>query len=286
MADNWWDAQSEQAAAKAFGSSTFTPSFASNTKAYYDALRPDKSKLDEYRKATGSGFVDSRDYQNWTSIDNRFKTLGRNVDRMASGDPTTQANSERFQSDLSRYGGRLDSYLDTAAPVASQDNQFAAGLTDAESRLRALLDNPDSVQQSAAYKFRVGQGQEALQRSLGAKGLLNSGNRLMELTKYGQDMGSQEYDAQAGRLGNLLGNYSQSWIGDKNANTQRYLAESQAWNQRGGVLSDLYKNATTAANQNQQIGSDNRVKWASALSGLLPAAPTTIGNTTFWNMVK
>jgi hypothetical protein len=60
-----------------------------------------------------------------------------------------------------------------------------------------LLDNPDSVQQSAAYKFRVGQGQEALQRSLGAKGLLNSGNRLMELTKYGQDMGSQEYDAQA-----------------------------------------------------------------------------------------
>ena len=77
-------------------------------------------------------------------------------------------------------------------PAVSQDNRFAAGLTDAESRLRALLDNPDSVQQSAAYKFRVGQGQEALQRSLGAKGLLNSGNRLMELTKYGQDMGSQE----------------------------------------------------------------------------------------------
>lgn len=99
-----------------------------------------------------------------------------------------------------------------------QDNRFAAGLSDAESRLRALLDNPDSVQQSAAYKFRVNQGQEALQRSLGAKGLLNSGNRLMELTKYGQDMGSQEYDAQAGRLSSLLGNYSQGWNANNAAN--------------------------------------------------------------------
>ncbi|WP_460996347.1 hypothetical protein, partial [Staphylococcus aureus] len=87
------------------------------------------------------------------------------------------------------------------------DNRFSSGLSDAETRLRALLDNPESIQQTGAYKFRVGQGQEALQRSLGAKGMLNSGNRLMELTKYGQDMGSQEYDAQAGRLSNLLGTY-------------------------------------------------------------------------------
>ena len=117
------------------------------------------------------------------------------------------------------------------APTVSTSNRFESGLSDAESRLRSLLDNPDSIRQSAAYKFRVGKGQEALQRSLGARGLLNSGNRLMELTKYGQDMGSQEYDAQAGRLGNLLGNYSQSWIGDKNANTGLFNAQANAWNQ-------------------------------------------------------
>lgn len=116
------------------------------------------------------------------------------------------------------------------APTMDTSNRFESGLSDTETRLRALLDNPDSINQSAAYKFRVGQGQEALQRSLGAKGLLNSGNRLMELTKYGQDMGSQEYDAQAGRLGNLLGNYSQSWIGDKNANTGAFSAQANAWN--------------------------------------------------------
>ena len=132
-------------------------------------------------------------------------------------------------------------------PAVSQDNRFAAGLTDAETRLRALLDNPDSVQQSAAYKFRVGQGQEALQRSLGAKGLLNSGNRLMELTKYGQDMGSQEYDAQAGRLSGLLGTYGQGYLGDKNANTSRFSAAANAWNQaQGNADQNRYRMASLA----------------------------------------
>jgi hypothetical protein len=121
-----------------------------------------------------------------------------------------------------------------SVPTMDNSNRFESGLGDAESRLRNLLDNPDSINQSAAYKFRVGQGQEALQRSLGAKGLLNSGNRLMELTKYGQDMGSQEYDNQFGRLGSLLGNYSQSWLGDKNANTSRFAATSGAWNTAQG----------------------------------------------------
>lgn len=128
-------------------------------------------------------------------------------------------------------GGASNANAFGAVPTVNNTNRFEAGLTDAETRLRSLLDNPDSINQSAAYKFRVGQGQEALQRSLGAKGMLNSGNRLMELTKYGQDMGSQEYENQFGRLGNLLTNYSGSWIGDKNANTSRFAAESGAWNQ-------------------------------------------------------
>ena len=117
-----------------------------------------------------------------------------------------------------------------SVPTMNTGNRFEPGLTDAEARLRSLLDDPDSIKQTGAYKFRVKQGEEALQRQLGARGMLNSGNRLMELTKYGQDMGSQEYENQFGRLGNLLTNYSQSWIGDKNANTSRYSAEAGAWN--------------------------------------------------------
>lgn len=118
----------------------------------------------------------------------------------------------------------------SGAPTVNTSNRFEAGLSDAEGRLKSLLDNPDSITQTAAYKFRVGQGQEAINRQLGAKGLLNSGNRLMELTKYGQDMGSQEYDNQFGRIKDLVGGYSGSWIGDKNANTGLYNAQANAWN--------------------------------------------------------
>ena len=200
--------------------------------------------------------------RNKASSSMREGQLSDFVDRMATEDPSATLNASRIQGQATDFGNRMTGYLDAPAPVASQSNRFEAGLGDAETRLRSLLDNPDSINQSAAYKFRVKQGEEAVNRQLGAKGMLNSGNRLMELTKYGQDMGSQEYDAQVGRIGNLLGNYSQSWLGDKNANTSRYAAESNAWNQRGGLLKDLVGQANDATNVNQKITGDNRNAWA------------------------
>lgn len=117
-------------------------------------------------------------------------------------------------------GGGLDS---------AGAGRFSSGLSDAETRLRTLLDDPNAIQQTAAYKFRVGQGQEALQRSLGAKGLLRSGNRLTELTKYGQDMASQEYDTQANRLASLLGTYGQFYNQARNTDEQAKLGYANIW---------------------------------------------------------
>lgn len=51
-----------------------------------------------------------------------------------------------------------------------------------------------------SYKWRFDQGQQAVERSLAAKGLLNSGNAAIELQEYGQGMASQEYQAQFERL--------------------------------------------------------------------------------------
>jgi hypothetical protein len=260
-ANDWVSRYNEEAARQNTSnrSAFYGPNSGPGPGVAYKAVPTD---MELFRKNFGGGFATENDYKNWQIIQQRERTLGDFVNRMASQDPTASVNASRIQGDLANYGGRLNSYLDTAAPVASQSNRFEAGLSDAESRLRALFDNPDSVQQSAAYKFRVSQGQDALQRSLGAKGLLNSGNRLMELIKYGQDMGSQEYDAQANRLSSLLGTYGQGYIGDKNANTQQYAAESNAWNQRGGLLKDLVGQANTSANQNQQIAGNDRNAWA------------------------
>jgi hypothetical protein len=51
-----------------------------------------------------------------------------------------------------------------------------------------------------SYKWRFAQGQQAVERSAAAKGLLNSGNVAIELQQYGQGAASQEYGAQFSRL--------------------------------------------------------------------------------------
>lgn len=48
-------------------------------------------------------------------------------------------------------------------------------------------------QQDPGYAFRLSEGQKVLDRSAAARGGLISGGALRAATRYGQDMGSQEY---------------------------------------------------------------------------------------------
>lgn len=139
-------------------------------------------------------------------------------------------------------------------------NRFSAGLTGAENRIRSLLDNPNSIQQSAAYKFRVGQGQEALQRSLGARGMLNSGNRLTELTKYGQDMASQEYDNQFSRLSDLLKTGASGYASERGANNQAQDISNRF--SLGSEANLLNRQKFQSGQQSQQASSGISNPWA------------------------
>jgi hypothetical protein len=51
-----------------------------------------------------------------------------------------------------------------------------------------------------SYAWRFQQGQQAAERSLASRGLLNSGNAAIELQQYGQGAASQEYGAQFNRM--------------------------------------------------------------------------------------
>ena len=51
-----------------------------------------------------------------------------------------------------------------------------------------------------SYQWRLNQGQQAVERSYAAKGLLGSGNVLTALTDYAQGAASQEYQAQFRRV--------------------------------------------------------------------------------------
>jgi hypothetical protein len=74
----------------------------------------------------------------------------------------------------------------------------------------------DQFQQDPGYGFRISEGQKALDRSAAARGGLISGSALKAASRYGQEMGSQEYQnafnryqaerqAQLGPLQSLAG---------------------------------------------------------------------------------
>jgi hypothetical protein len=200
----------------------------------------------------GNGLIRYRN--GWSTITERMPTQGGSAYPTAPGAsaapmPAVNAPTAAPAAQSPMYSGSVDvgGYLNQAQPTLNTGNRFEAGLAGNENRLNALLNDPSSIDQSAAYKFRLGQGQEALQRQMAAKGMLGSGNRLMELTKYGQDMASQEYGNQFDRLKGLNDSYSQSWLGDKNANTSQFAAQSAAHGARGNLLNSLMQTGNTAA---------------------------------------
>ena len=99
-----------------------------------------------------------------------------------------------------------------------------------ENRLKSLMENPNSIQNSGAYRFAFDQGQQAIERPAAAKGMLNSGNILAELARYGQGMASQQYDKEADRLGQFAMQKEANDINRSAANSRNALTMMEAYN--------------------------------------------------------
>ena len=91
---------------------------------------------------------------------------------------------------------------DKASYLAQLQNQQVAST--AGNKLNTLLQNPESVSSTPGYQFAYNQGLEAVNRTAAAKGQLGSGNRLYDLTKFGQGLASQTYNNTVNQLGNFL----------------------------------------------------------------------------------
>ena len=105
---------------------------------------------------------------------------------------TWQSSTGQQISDLGGYLGMRE------------QQQSGSDFGNEQNMLQGLLTDPSKIQETAAYKFRKGQGEQAINRSAAARSMLGSGNVLAELAKYGQNMASQEYDTQANRLADLI----------------------------------------------------------------------------------
>lgn len=99
----------------------------------------------------------------------------------------------------------------TAAQLSmyNQTRTDQAPMREAGNRALSQMENPEfqrnfsmtDFQADPGYAFRIAEGQKAIARASAAKGLFSSGT-LKSLSRYNQDMGSQEYQNAYGRFTN------------------------------------------------------------------------------------
>jgi hypothetical protein len=102
-------------------------------------------------------------------------------------------------------------------------------------------------QADPGYAFRLSEGQKALDRSAAARGGLISGGALKAATRFGQDMGSQEYQAAYNRA---LTGYNTG-----------VASENQLYNRQAGLAGI----GQTSANFTNQAGAANAANVGNAL---------------------
>ena len=161
--------------------------------------------------------------------------------RMAGGGVGATGNVDI--NNLPNFGGSLG-----AGSATLRANPY-------EARLNSLLDNPDSIANTAGYQFELGQGQQALARSAAAKGMTGSGNTLAALLEHGQGLAATRRGQEIDRLGNIMQGRDQTnaslYGTDVGANTSRYATDvgskTSMWNTGQRINAENYWNALKGA---------------------------------------
>ena len=164
--------------------------------------------------------------------------IGANAAGKAS---STQADAANRAADLQ--------YQQWKEGTALQEPWRQAGMG-ALNKLTAAADykpfGMDQFQADPGYAFRLSEGQKALERSAAARGGLISGGALKAATRYGQDMGSQEYQNAFNRYGverERLLNPLQSLAGVGQTTAQQMSASGQ---QMASNVGEAYQGAANA----------------------------------------
>ena len=212
----------------------FSPLRRNNPQAYDWAksqgyeIQPDGT----YKKDLGYGR-----YETVREADLLGRFESRNYLRQASALPTNTPN----------YLAQIQQYLNPQAAGLSSAQQSLQGYGSAaeagrgaytnpyEDRLVQLMNNPDSISDTNAYRFRFNQGQQALERSAASRGMLNSGNTLAALADYGQGAASQEYGNEFNRLSSAVGQRNQYNLGRMSSSNQELGLRQQGYQDQAGT---------------------------------------------------
>lgn len=98
--------------------------------------------------------------------------------------------------------GRDDNVGNTAAGMADPLGKYRSGAAD---KLNDLINDPGSITSTPWYQAGMDQGTAAINRTEGSKGLLNSGNRGIDLQKFGINYFDQQYEQRFNDLFKVAG---------------------------------------------------------------------------------
>jgi hypothetical protein len=135
----------------------------------------------------------------------------------------------------------------SADPFASQRGQY-------QQQLSQLMSSPGAFASSPLFQFAMQQGLQGVNRSDAARGMLGSGNRLMDIMSYGQGQAGQLYNQQAQLLAQLAGATS----GSPAAAAQLAAQQQQQGlsNIAGGLggLANVYPTSSTTDTTGMGVG--------------------------------
>jgi hypothetical protein len=136
----------------------------------------------------------------------------------------------------------------------------------------------DQFNADPGYQFRMSEGLKALERSAASRGILSSGQTLKDITRFGQDTASQEYQnafqrylmerqqklapleyriglgqgaasGQAANVGGAAQNTGRLIEGQGNINANRAIAQGNAFTGAMGNIADIASQAATGYGQ-------------------------------------
>lgn len=108
---------------------------------------------------------------------------------------TTQSQLAQQQAMYNQNVARMNPYVQAGQGALAQ---LQAGVAPGGRFMQTF--SPANFQQDPSYQWRLQQGEKALQASAAAKGLLGTGQGLRDITDYGQNAASQEYQAAYNRF--------------------------------------------------------------------------------------
>ena len=185
-------------------------------------------------------------------------------------------------------GGNVALPQTPAAPNVNLNQQGVNAPSTQWNAYQNLLANPGSITSNPEYQFQVQQGQQALDRTLGANQQRFSGNAMTAAQQFGQGLASQNFNNLANTLGNAsqleLSRFLQPAQAQAGLNVNQGQLANQNWANLSQTLLGNYQantqNATmqNQANQQQYLNQQSQQGFQNLLPQVQNIASALTGN--------